>query len=78
VSSRGKNQTSHLGLVELHEGLGLGLGLVSDQNPNVSVASRSRKLWSCLHPCVTVGNTWPHLQYIRSTVMQPNNGEFNS
>ena len=51
VSSRGKNQTSRsrLGLVELKEGLGL--GLVSDQKPNVSVSSRSRKLRSRLHPC---------------------------
>jgi len=37
-----------LGLVELQEGLGLGLD--SDQNPNVLVSSRSRKLWSRLHP----------------------------
>jgi len=53
VLSRGKNQTSwsHLGLVELQEGLGL--GLVSDQKPNVSVPSRSRKLRSCLHACYT-------------------------
>jgi len=29
---------------------GLGLGLVSDQKPNVSVSSRSRKLRSRLHP----------------------------
>jgi len=35
--------------VELQEGLGL--GLVSDQKPNVSVSSRSRKLRSRLHPC---------------------------
>jgi len=50
VSSRGKNQTSRsrLGLVELQEGLGL--GLVSDQKPNVSISSRSRKLRSRLHP----------------------------
>ena len=30
---------------------GLGLGLVSDQKPNVSASSRSRKLRSRLHPC---------------------------
>jgi len=35
-------------LVELQEGLGL--GLVSDQKPNVSVSSQSRKLRSRLHP----------------------------
>jgi len=35
--------------VELQEGLGL--GLVSDQKPNVSISSRSRKLRSRLHPC---------------------------
>jgi len=40
-----------LGLVELQEGLGL--GLVSDQKPNVSVSSRSRKLRSRLHPWST-------------------------
>ena len=40
---------SRLGLVELQEDLGL--GLVSDQKPNVSVSSRSRKLRSRLHPC---------------------------
>ena len=34
--------------MELQEGLGL--GLVSDQKPNVSVSSRSRKLRSRLHP----------------------------
>jgi len=38
--------------VELQEGLGL--GLVSDQKPNVSVSSRSRKLRSRLHPWRTV------------------------
>jgi len=54
VSSRGKNQTSRsrLSLVELQEGLGL--GLVSDQKPNVSVLSQSRKLRSRLHPCVSL------------------------
>jgi len=51
VSSCGKNQMSRsrLGLAELQEGIGL--GLVSDQKPNVSVSSRSRKLRSCLHLC---------------------------
>ena len=38
--------------MELQEGLGL--GLVSDQKPNVSVSSRSRKLTSRLHPCLVV------------------------
>ena len=42
---------SRLGLVELQEGLGL--GLVSDQKPNVSVSSRSCKLRSRLHPCLS-------------------------
>jgi len=54
VSSRGKNQTSwsHLGLVELQEGLGL--GLVSDQKPNVSVSCPSCKLRSHLYLCPCV------------------------
>jgi len=38
-----------LGLVELLEGLGL--SPASDQKPNVSVSSQSRKLRSRLHPC---------------------------
>ena len=40
-----------IGLMELQERLGL--GLVSNQKPNVSVSSLSRKLRSRLHPCVT-------------------------